>query len=154
MSCGITRRELFTALGALPLLSLFPEEVFADVDLLPTKCFSCSLGICFCGFPPRPAIKASYWYPVGFLEANRECKFLTHLIPIVGSVVEAPLTAVCRSVPIVLGTGVIKTGPIGAGQNYMRFHARWYSLPKPLGLGGENPADCASLSLYRVELDI
>ncbi|MCI4454825.1 MAG: hypothetical protein JHC25_07795 [Thermodesulfobacterium sp.] len=132
MSCGITRRELFSALGGLPLLSLLPEVSFADVDLLPTKCFSCSLGICFCGKPPRPAIKASYWFPVGFLEANKECEFMTSMIPIVGSVVSAPLQALCRSVPIVLGTSGVKTGPTGAGQDYMRFHARWYSLPKPL----------------------
>jgi hypothetical protein len=132
MGCGITRRELFTALGGLSLLSYLPEFAFAEVDLLPTKCFSCSLGICFCGVPPRPAIKASYWFPVGFLEANKECRFLTHLIPIVGSVVQTPLQTLCQSVPIVLGTSGVKTGPTGVGQDYMRFHARWYSLPKPL----------------------
>jgi len=140
MSCGITRRELFTALASVGIFSLLPEEVFAEeeekakaeVPLLPTKCFSCSIGICFCGRPPRPAMKVSYWFPVGFLEANQECKFLTHLIPIVGSLVQTPLETLCKSVPIVLSTGQVKTGPSGVGQDYMRFHARWYSLPKPL----------------------
>jgi len=138
MSCGITRRELFTALAGAGLLSILPEGVFAEekvkaeVPLLPMKCFSCSVGVCFCGVPPRPALKVSYWFPVGFLEANRECRFLTHMIPIVGSVVQAQLSAFCQSVPIVLGTGQVKTGPTFAGQDYMRFHARWYSLPKPL----------------------
>jgi hypothetical protein len=132
MGCGITRRELFTALVGAGVMTLLPETVFAETDLLPTKCFSCSIGICFCGKPPRPALKVSYWFPVGFLEANRECEFLTSMIPIVGSLVETPLRTLCQSVPIVLGTGQVKTGPIGAGQDYMRFHARWYSLPKPL----------------------
>jgi len=140
MGCGITRRELFTALAGAGLLSILPEEVFAEegekvkaeVPLLPMKCFSCSVGVCFCGVPPRPSIKVSYWFPVGFLEANRECKFLTHMIPIVGSLVQTPLQTLCQSVPLVLGTGQVKTGPTFAGQDYMRFHTRWYSLPKPL----------------------
>jgi hypothetical protein len=138
MGCGITRRDLFTALAGVGALSLFPGTVFAEaeikaeVPLLPMKCFSCSMGVCFCGVPPRPALKASYWFPVGFLEANRECRFLTHMIPIVGSSVQTPLQTLCQSVPIVLGTGQVKTGLTGVGQDYMRFHARWYSLPKPL----------------------
>ncbi len=132
MGCGITRRELFTALAGVGVVSFFPEEVFASNDLLPTRCFSCSMGVCLCGKPPRPALKASYWFPVGFLEANRECEFLTSMVPIVGSIVQTPLQEFCRTVPIVLGTGQTKTGPTGVGQDYMRFHARWYSLPKPL----------------------
>jgi len=132
MGCGITRRELFTALAGAGLVSVLPEEVFAETELLPTRCFSCSVGICLCGSPPRPALKVSYWFPVGFLEANKECEFLTSMVPIVGSLVETPLRTFCQSVPIVLGTGGVKTGPSGVGQDYMRFHARWYSLPKPL----------------------
>jgi hypothetical protein len=139
MGCGITRRELFTALVGAGILFLFPEGVFAEeektkaeVPLLPMKCFSCSIGVCFCGRPPRPALKVSYWFPVGFLEANRECEFLAHMVPIVGSLVQAPLREFCRTVPVVLPTGQVKTGPVGVGQDYMRFHARWYSLPKPL----------------------
>ncbi len=132
MGCGITRRELFTALAGLGVVSILPEEVFASADLLPTRCFSCSIGICFCRRPPRPALKVSYWFPVGFLEANRECRFLTHMVPIVGSLVQTPLQEFCRTVPLVLPTGQVKTGPTGVGQDYMRFHARWYSLPKPL----------------------
>uniref|UniRef100_A0A7C5X4S3 Uncharacterized protein n=1 Tax=Thermocrinis ruber TaxID=75906 RepID=A0A7C5X4S3_9AQUI len=132
MSCGITRRELFTAAAGAPLLSLLPESAFAEVELLPMGCFSCSISICFCKKPPMPFLKASYWFPVGFLEANRECEFLTSMIPIVGSLVETPLRALCQTVPIVLGTSGVKTGPTSAGQDYMRFHARWYSLPKPL----------------------
>jgi hypothetical protein len=69
---------------------------------------------------------------VGFLEANKECRFLTHLIPIVGSLVQTPLQALCKSIPIVIEASGVKTGPTFAGQDYMRFHARWYSLPKPL----------------------
>jgi hypothetical protein len=132
MGCGITRRELFTALAGVSTLSLLPGEVFAEADFLPMKCFSCSMGICLCGVPPRPALKVSYWFPVGFLEANKECAFLTSMIPIVGSIVETPLQTFCHTIPIVLGTGQVKTGPTSAGQDYMRFHARWYSLPKPL----------------------
>ncbi len=132
MGCGITRRELFTALAGGGVLSFFPEEVFASNDLLPTRCFSCSMGICLCGVPPRPALKASYWFPVGFLEANKECEFLTSMVPIVGSIVQTPLQEFCRTVPLVLPTGQVKTGLAGVGQDYMRFHARWYSLPKPL----------------------
>jgi len=132
MSCGITRRELFTAAASVGLLGILPEAAFADVNLLPMGCFSCSIGICFCKKPPRPALKATYWFPVGFLEANRECEFLTSMIPIVGSLVETPLRTFCRTIPIVLGTSGVKTGPSGVGQDYMRFHARWYSLPKPL----------------------
>jgi hypothetical protein len=138
MSCGITRRELFTALAGAGLLSILPEGVFAEekvkaeVSLLPMKCFSCSVGVCFCGVSPRPALKVSYWFPVGFLEANRECRFLAHMIPVVGSLVQTPLQTLCQSVPIVLGTGQVKTGATGVGQDYMRFHARWYSLPKSL----------------------
>ncbi len=140
MGCGITRRELFTALAGAGLLGMLSEAVLAEaegevkkeVDLLPTKCFSCSMSVCFCKVPPRPALKVSYWFPVGFLEANRECEFLTSMIPIVGSLVETPLRTLCQSVPLVLPTGQVKTGPTGSGQDYMRFHARWYSLPKPL----------------------
>jgi hypothetical protein len=138
MSCGITRRDLFTVLAGAGVFSLFTGTVFAEgeakaeVPLLPMKCFSCSIGVCFCGVPPRPAVKVSYWFPVGFLEANRECEFLTSMIPIVGSSVQTPLRSLCQSIPIVLGTGQTKTGPVWAGQDYMRFHARWYSLPKPL----------------------
>jgi hypothetical protein len=141
MGCGITRRELFTALVGAGVLSLLPEEVFAEeektkaeVPLLPMKCFSCSIGICFCGRPPRPVVKVSYWFPVGFLEANRECEFLAYMVPIVGSLVQTPLQTFCKSLPkdIVFETGQVKTGPIGVGQDYMRFHARWYSLPRPL----------------------
>jgi len=134
MSCGITRRELFTALASASLLSVLPEEGFAEaeVPLLPMRCFRCSISMCFCKKPPRPALKVSYWFPVGFLEANRECEFLTSMIPIVGSLVETPLRTFCHTIPIVLGTSGVKTGPSGVGQDYMRFHARWYSLPKPL----------------------
>ncbi len=140
MGCGITRRELFTALAGAGLLGMLPEAVLAEaegevkkeVDLLPTRCFSCSMGVCLCGVPPRPALKVSYWFPVGFLEANKECEFLTSMIPIVGSLVQTPLRTLCQSVPLVLPTGQVKTGSTGAGQDYMRFHARWYSLPKPL----------------------
>jgi hypothetical protein len=132
MGCGITRRELFTALAVAGLVSVLPKGVYAETELLPTRCFSCSIGICLCKRPPRPALKVSYWFPVGFLEANRECEFLTSMVPIVGSLVETPLRTFCQSVPIVLGTGRVKTGPGGVGQDYMRFHARWYSLPKPL----------------------
>ena len=132
MGCGITRRELFTTLAGVGLVSILPEEVFASADLLPTRCFSCSISVCLCRRPPRPALKVSYWFPVGFLEANRECRFLTHMVPIVGSLVQTPLQEFCRTVPLVLSTGQVKTGPTGVGQDYMRFHARWYSLPKPL----------------------
>jgi len=132
MGCGITRRELFAALAGAGLVSVLPEEVFAETELLPTRCFSCSMGICLCGSPPRPALKVSYWFPVGFLEANKECEFLTHMVPIVGSLVKTPLQEFCESVPLVLPTGQVKTGLSGVGQDYMRFHARWYSLPKPL----------------------
>jgi hypothetical protein len=129
----ITRRSFLGGLVSLPIASMLSDISPAlELDLLPTKCFSCSIGICFCKKPPRPALKASYWLPVGFLEANRECEFLTSMIPIVGSLVETPLRALCQGVPIVLGTGGVKTGPTGVGQDYMRFHARWYSLPKPL----------------------
>jgi len=133
MGCGITRRELFTAAASVGLLGILPEEVFADVNLLPMGCFSCSIGICFCGKPPRPALKASYWFPVGFLEANRECEFLTSMIPIVGSLVETPLRTFCHTIPIVLPTVQVQNIPsFLGGQDYMKFHARWYSLPKPL----------------------
>jgi hypothetical protein len=54
------------------------------------------------------------------------------MIPIVGSLVETPLQTFCHTIPVVLGASGVKTGPSGAGQDYMRFHARWYSLPKPL----------------------
>jgi hypothetical protein len=135
MSCGITRRELFTALASASLLSVLPEEGFAEaeVPLLPMGCFKCSISMCFCKKPPRPAIKATYWFPVGFLEANRECEFLTSMIPIVGSLVETPLREVCKAIPIVLSTVQVQNIPsLLGGQDYMKFHARWYSLPKPL----------------------
>jgi hypothetical protein len=129
----ITRRTFLGGMLSLPIASMFSDVSSAlELNLLPMGCFSCSIGICFCKKPPRPALKASYWFPVGFLEANRECEFLTSMIPIVGSLVETPLRTFCHTIPIVLGTSGVKTGPSGVGQDYMRFHARWYSLPKPL----------------------
>ncbi len=130
----ITRRSFITSVLSLPLLSLWSPSSFGlELNLLPMGCFSCSISLCFCGKPPRPSLKANYWFPVGFLEANRECSFLTSVIPIVGSLVEEPLKAICRSIPIVLSTTQVQNIPSGiAGQDYMRFHARWYSLPKPL----------------------
>ncbi len=129
----ITRRTFLGGLLSLPIASMLSDVSSAlELNLLPMDCFSCSIGICLCGVPPRPALKASYWFPVGFLEANKECEFLTYMIPIVGSLVQAQLQTLCQSIPIVLPTGQVKTGPIGVGQDYMRFHARWYSLPKPL----------------------
>jgi hypothetical protein len=130
----ITRRDLLKGIAGLPLLSMLPDAADAlEMNLLPMDCFSCSLGICLCGVPPRPAIKASYWFPVGFLEANRECEFSTSMIPIVGSLVETPLREICKAVPIVLPTTQVQNVPSGiVGHDYMKFHARWYSLPKPL----------------------
>jgi hypothetical protein len=130
----ITRRAFLGGLLSLPIVSMLLEEVSAlELNLLPMTCFSCSIGICLCGVPPRPAIKATYWFPVGFLEANKECAFLSHMIPIVGSLVQAPLQAICNAIPIVLPTIQIQNVPSGiTNQDYMKYHARWYSLPKPL----------------------
>jgi len=130
----ITRRDFLGGLLSLPIASMLSDVSPAlELNLLPMDCFSCSIGICLCGVPPRPAIKASYWFPVGFLEANRECEFLTSMIPIVGSLVETPLREICKAIPIVLPTVQVQNTPSGiVSQDYMRFHARWYSLPKPL----------------------
>lgn len=131
MGCGLTRREFIAAGASLPFLSV-PSFGLVE-SLLPMGCFSCSISICFCGKPPRPSLQANYWFPVGFIELNKECEFLTSMIPIVGSLVEQPLKSICQTVPTVLSTSQTKTGATGfAGQDYMRFHARWYSLPKPL----------------------
>jgi hypothetical protein len=130
----ITRRAFLGGLLSLPIASMLPEGVSAlELNLLPMDCFSCSIGICFCGTPPRPALQASYWFPVGFLEANKECEFLTSMIPIVGSLVETPLREICKTIPIVLSTTQVQNVPSGiTNQDYMKYHARWYSLPKPL----------------------
>ena len=130
----ITRRAFLGGLLSLPFASMLPDVSPAlELDLLPMGCFSCSISICFCKKPPRPAIKANYWFPVGFLEANKECEFLTSMIPIVGSLVQAPLQAICNAIPIVLPTVQVQNVPSGiTNQDYMKYHARWYSLPKPL----------------------
>jgi hypothetical protein len=130
----ITRRAFLGGLLSLPFASMLPDVSPAlELDLLPMGCFSCSISICFCKKPPRPALKASYWFPVGFLEANKECEFLTSMVPIVGSLVQAPLQAICNAIPIVLPTVQVQNAPSGmVGQDYMKYHARWYSLPKPL----------------------
>ena len=130
----VTRRAFLGGLLSLPIASMLPDVSPAlELDLLPMGCFSCSISICFCKKPPRPAIKASYWFPVGFLEANKECEFLTSMVPIVGSLVQAPLQAICNAIPIVLPTVQVQNTPSGViGQDYMKYHARWYSLPKPL----------------------
>jgi hypothetical protein len=130
----ITRRAFLGGALSLPIASMLSDVSPAlELNLLPMGCFSCSISICFCKKPPRPALKASYWFPVGFLEANKECEFLTSMIPIVGSLVQAPLRAICSAIPIVLPTGQVQNIPSGiTNQDYMRFHARWYSLPKPL----------------------
>ncbi|MEM1679485.1 MAG: hypothetical protein QXD20_09690 [Ignisphaera sp.] len=132
MTC--TRREFIQGLAVGGLLSLLDiRTVFSLPALLPMSCFSCSLGICFCGRPPRPAIHVSYWFPVGFIEVNKECEFMSSLIPLVGSSLQSPLREICRQVPIVLKTGQVQAQPSGlVGQDYMRFHARWYSLPEAL----------------------
>ena len=128
----VTRRAFLGGLLSLPIASMLPDVSPAlELDLLPMGCFSCSISICFCKKPPRPAIKASYWFPVGFLEANRECRFLSSMIPIVGSLVQAPLEAICNAIPIVLPTVQVQNVPT-TNQDYMKYHARWYSLPKPL----------------------
>jgi len=132
----ITRRSFLSSLAGVPLVSMLSSLEMAsalELNLLPMDCFSCSISICFCGAPPRPALQANYWFPVGFLEANKECEFLTSMIPIVGSLVETPLRGICKAIPIVLPTVQVQNVPSGVvGQDYMRFHARWYSLPKPL----------------------
>ena len=130
----ITRRAFLGGLASFPIASMLSEVSPAlELNLLPMDCFSCSISICFCGVPPRPAIKANYWFPAGFLEANKECAFLTSMIPIVGSLVEAPLQAICNAIPIVLPTVQVQNTPSGiTNQDYMKYHARWYSLPKPL----------------------
>ncbi len=135
MGCGgISRRDfILSGLAGSGLLFLPPFSFGLDLDLLPMGCFSCSISLCFCGKPPRPSLKASYWFPVGFLEANKECEFLTSMIPIVGSLVSTPLREICKSIPIVLPTTQVQNVPSTFfSQDYMKFHARWYSLPKPL----------------------
>lgn len=131
---SLSRREfLLGGLGGLTFLNFFAELSYGLDSLLPLDCFSCSIGLCFCGKPPRPSVKATYWFPVGFLEANKECEFLTSMIPIVGSLVETPLREICKSIPIVIPTVQVQNTPGGFfSQDYMSFHARWYSLPKPL----------------------
>jgi hypothetical protein len=72
----ITRRSLLKGIAGLPLLSMLPDSATAlEMNLLPMDCFSCSIGICFCGTPPRPAVKASYWFPVGFWRQTRSVSF-------------------------------------------------------------------------------
>ena len=119
--------------GSLLLPFVLPQKARGDLFGLPLDCFSCSLGICFCGTPPRPAIKAKYWFPVGFLEGNKECEFLTSLIPIVGSFLSPLLSRACSLVPFVIEGNLVQNYPTTyISQDYMRVHARWYALPKQL----------------------
>jgi hypothetical protein len=128
----ITRRAFLGGMLSLPIASMLSEVSPAlELNLLPMDCFSCSISICFCN--GIPFLQANYWFPVGFLEVNKECAFLTSMIPIVGSLVQAPLQAICNAIPIVLPTTQVQNTPSGmVGQDYMKYHARWYSLPKPL----------------------
>lgn len=128
MSC--TRRDLIVS---APFALLAPKLAFSDTFGIPTDCFSCSVSICFCGTPPRPALKVKYWFPAGFLEGNAECEFLTSLVPVVGSLLSPFVSSLCDSVPVVTQASLVQNYPTAyTNQDYMRVHARWYAIPKPL----------------------
>ena len=128
-----TRRKFIKTTLSIPFfLPSLARGVVSEI-LLPTDCFSCELSICFCGFPPHPAIKVKYWFPVGFLEANSDCEFMSSLVPIVGSFLQSPLKSICKALPFITEGMLVQNYPSGyISHEYMRVHARWYSIPKQL----------------------
>ena len=138
----ITRRSLLKSSIALPFIfhpvlpGLFPSSSFAGLsfDIFNWGCVKCELGFCMCkvvGIELIPSIYNKYWYPVGFMEINRECQFLTSLLPLLGEVVGELLGKLCGLIP----TGWVQAADMsqneGIGkynQQYMRVHARWYGL--------------------------
>ena len=134
MSCS--RRSFILSLPLLTFgLPYIVKEAHSLETLLPTDCFECSLSLCVCcdKFGCWIAPKVKYWFPIGFLEANSDCEFMSSLIPIVGSVIQSPLKTICKSIPFVTEASLIQNYPSAyLSQDYMRVHARWYSLPKPL----------------------
>lgn len=144
---GITRRELLKVLGALPVAPAVPTALgmlgfsglphALELDLLPFNwgCVNCSIGFCVCweGTPPKPIIslKNSYWYPVGFIEINKACNFLTSLLPVMGEVVGSVASELCNALPTgwLQGSDMSQNTGIGKlDQQYMRVHARWYGM--------------------------
>jgi len=129
----VNRRDF---IAVLPLLALsLSKPSYSFKSLLPTDCFSCSLSICLCrkrfGWYIAPKVK--YWVPVGFLEANTDCEFMSSHVPIVGSLLQTPLKSVCRSLPFVTEGKLTQNYPTAhSSQDYMRVHARWYSMPLAL----------------------
>ena len=142
-SVNISRRTLLRSSALLSLSSLLPlgraySLPFSNV--FDWDCMTCSISFCICvksdPFPRiYPSIHNTFWYPAGFLEVNKKCTFLVSKIPLVGEALGGLLTTVCKALPKVWVQGTdlsVNWGTSDTFQQYMRVHARFYRLPKPL----------------------
>jgi len=128
-----SRRDLIKTIPFIPLA--FTGVSYPFSIYLPTDCFDCELSLCICceKFSCWISTKVKYWFPVGFLEANSTCEFMSSLIPFVGSLIESPLKAICNSIPFITDAKLTQNYPTAnVSQDYMRVHARWYALPEQL----------------------
>lgn len=138
---GVSRREVLKgSLGLFlsPLL-LFSSSSHAllSLDVFSWGCVKCEIGFCMCevkglgGIKLVPSISNKYWYPVGFIEINKACNFLTSLLPVAGETVGTLLGEICGLLPLgwIQQADMSQNVGIGKmGQQYMRVHARWYGM--------------------------
>lgn len=140
---GITRRDLLKGILGFPFLvsplGMFPSSSHAilSLDIFNWGCVKCEIGFCMCrvgglgGVKLIPSIYNKYWYPVGFIEINKACQFLTSLLPILGEAVGTLLGEICGLIPLGWIQQADMSQNAGAGklgQQYMRVHARWYGM--------------------------
>lgn len=143
---GVTRRD-FLKLSVAPLV-LTPFGLLApsrssfavfSFDIFNWGCVKCEIGFCMCsvgggllgGVKLIPSIYNKYWYPVGFIEINRTCEFMTSLLPVAGEILGAVFGKICEIIPSGWLQGSDMSQNTGAGrlnQQYMRVHARWYGM--------------------------
>jgi len=135
----ITRRDFLKSVSLIPLLwALSPAHggIFS-MDIFNWGCVKCKLGFCMCkvkglgGVKLIPSIYNQYWYPVGFIEINRACQFMTSLLPVGGTLLGNTFGAICGILPTGWIQGSDMSQNVGIGglnQQYMRVHARWYGM--------------------------
>ena len=136
---GVTRRDFLKSSLVLPLLlnPILPSgfhpstsHAIIDLDIFNWGCVKCELGFCMC-YGLIPSIYNKYWYPVGFMEINKTCQFLTSLLPVLGEVVGTLLGNLCGLLPLGWIQQADMSQNMGIGkynQQYMRVHARWYGM--------------------------
>ncbi len=142
----ITRRDFLKGTSIIPLIAFFnpfnllnpvPAHGIFSMDIFSWGCVKCKLGFCMCkvkglgGVKLIPSIYNQYWYPVGFMEVNRACQFMTSLLPVGGDLLGNIFGTICDILPTgwIQGSDMSQNTGIGRmSQQYMRVHARWYGM--------------------------